>query len=46
MGYLVSISCPFLEKKEEKITDGEDLVPLLMTLMHLSLFTAAGCDGH
>jgi len=47
MGYLVSISCPFLlEIKEEKITDGEDLVPLLMTLIHLSLFSAAGHDRH
>lgn len=47
MGYLVSISCPFLGgNKEEKITGGEGLVPLLMTLMHLNLFSAAGHDGH
>lgn len=34
------------ENKEEKIMDGEDLVPVLMTLMHLSLFPVAGHGGH
>lgn len=34
------------ENKEEKITDRKDLVTLLMTLMHLSLFSVAGHGGH
>lgn len=45
MGYLVGITCLFLVKIKEKMTDGEDVVPLLMMLMHLILFSAVGHDG-